>query len=323
MLMVDKKHVIATALLEGSDPLDRLIEAGYSEASAAYEVRRLEKDPMAIALQQAVRRIYKRDWTLGIYGNLAAARDGGLSVPIIGNPEPRTFFEDFYAANRPAVLKGLVDHWPALELWDLDYLDAKVGSALVQIQTGRDSGHSELDKAAMASTSLMRDITARIRRTESSNDFYVTAYDSDANRAALSPLYEDLGPISILVADSDRPGFFWLGPKGTLTPFHHDLTNNLLVQIMGRKKVRLVPSWEVGRMKNHLHCYSEREVADWERGNDLPPILDVTIGPGDALFLPVGWWHHVEALDASISMSFTSFDAPNDFYTDYRGFVTY
>src|SRR4029434_9804516 len=32
---------------------------------------------------------------------------------------------------------------------------------------------------------------------------------------------------------------------------------------------------------------------------------------GEALFIPVGWWHHVEALEVSISVSLNNFDAPN------------
>ena len=42
------------------------------------------------------------------------------------------------------------------------------------------------------------------------------------------------------------------------------------------------------------------------------------IGPGEALFLPVGWWHHVDGLDQTIGMSFTRFARDNDFYSSYR-----
>ena len=37
------------------------------------------------------------------------------------------------------------------------------------------------------------------------------------------------------------------------------------------------------------------------------------LAPGEALFLPVGWWHHVRALDLSISVAFNHFTWPNDF----------
>src|SRR3546814_4026553 len=102
---------------------------------------------------------------------------------------------------------------------------------------------------------------------------------------------------SILKRGGAREGFLWIGPRGTITPWHHDLTNNLLVQFVGRKRVRLVASHDTPLMRNHRHCYSLWGTDDLPPGAATagkPPVLECTIGPGDALFLPVGWWHHVE-----------------------------
>ncbi|WP_437764939.1 cupin-like domain-containing protein [Sorangium sp. So ce281] len=40
---------------------------------------------------------------------------------------------------------------------------------------------------------------------------------------------------------------------------------------------------------------------------------DVVLDPGEALFIPVGWWHHVRALDAGISLGINSFPFHNNF----------
>ena len=117
-----------------------------------------------------------------------------------------------------------------------------------------------------------------------------------------------------------RDGFFWLGPKGTLTPWHHDLTNNLLVQVMGRKRVRMAPPWAFAQMRNSRHCFSDwgNEALPARDGTaETPPVLECVIGPGEAIFLPVGWWHQVEALDLSASMSFTNFRRANAHVDDY------
>jgi ribosomal protein L16 Arg81 hydroxylase len=39
----------------------------------------------------------------------------------------------------------------------------------------------------------------------------------------------------------------------------------------------------------------------------------VVVEPGETLFVPLGWWHQVEALDTSLSISFTNLDVPNSF----------
>ena len=309
------RQIVAEALLAGEDIREAMLAAGVPPGNADRLAEQATRDPIVEVARRLRRQLAKRDWTLGIQGRLA----GELAIPTVASIAPERFFAEFYAANRPVVLTGLVDHWPALERWSLDYLDSVVGGAEVELQAARGMSASyERDTDAHKRTTALRKVTAAMRQVESSNDFYLTAYNDSHNRQALAPLWDDLGPVSILQSSGGQDGFVWLGPKGTLTPFHHDLTNNLLVQVMGRKRCHLVPAWEVGRMKNAQHCFSDRSPADWEADSDgLPPLLTCEIGPGDALFLPIGWWHHVEALDHSISISFTNFPADNAFYRDY------
>ena len=42
-------------------------------------------------------------------------------------------------------------------------------------------------------------------------------------------------------------------------------------------------------------------------------VTDVVVQPGETLFVPVGWWHYVRALDVSMTVSFTNFQFPNNF----------
>lgn len=311
--------MVADALLAGGDMRGHLLQAGVPEKNVDELVGQAKRDPIVDAALRLQRRLAKRDWTLQLHNRLATAHSGGLSIPTVDAIDPQDFLDNFYATNRPVVLTGIVDHWAALEKWSLDYLDEVVGDAVVELQAERNkAGDYERDKDKHKRQTPLRNVTHAMRQVSQSNDFYITAYNDTGNKRALARLWEDLGPVSILQPSGGLDGFFWLGPKGTLTPFHHDLTNNLLVQVIGRKKCHLVPSWEVGRMRNSIHCFSDRAPADWDSSDPaLPPLLECTIGPGDALFLPIGWWHHVEALDNSISMSFTNFRADNGFHEDY------
>jgi len=313
----DKRALIAEALLAGCDPAairQRLIDSGVSPPAADYELKRADKDPLFQAASRLRRDLAKSHWVLGNIRALGR-QSGAEAIPTVDRIAPERFFAEFYFTNRPVKLTGLIDHWPALKLWNPDYLEQKLGDALVELQGQRGtSADYELFKHRHQHRVPMREVVAAIRQFGSSNDFYVTAYNDTTNKETLAPLWDDLAPVSILQPTGGRDGFFWFGPKGTLTPLHHDLTNNLLVQVLGRKRVLMVPPWELERARNHQHCFSAVTLPELEQGGEgVPDVVECEIGPGEALFLPVGWWHHVEALDVSISMSFTNFPYENDF----------
>lgn len=321
----DKRSLIAAGLAEGEDDaalLARLTAAGISEAAARYEIGRLAKDPFAAALRSLAARHAKQGWFLANQARLALEQPGALDLATIDAIEPELFYRDFYAANRPVKLTGLIDHWPALSRWTLDHFAAIAGDRVVEAQVSRDSAADyELAKDNHRRQVRFADLVEWLRPDEASNDIYLTAYNSGTNAVALAPLWKDIGAISILERRGDSDGFFWLGPRGTLTPWHHDLTNNLLVQVLGEKRVRMAPPWAWARMRNSTHCFSDWDNEPLPTGAGdatRPPVLECTIGPGEAIFLPVGWWHQVEALSLSASVSFTNFARANAHVEDYR-----
>jgi Cupin-like domain len=325
--LTDKRALLAEGLAAGEDDtalLARLVAAGVSAASARYEIEWLAKDPFAATLRRQSARMAKQQWLLANQARLALEADGGFALDRVNAISAPDFYRHYYDAGRPAHLTGLIDHWRALKLWSLDHFAARCGDAIVeaQVERERDAAY-ELAKDDHRRLLRFAELIDWLRRDEASNDIYLTAYNSGTNAAALAPLWDELAALPLLAEGGHAQGFFWLGPRGTLTPWHHDLTNNLLVQVMGRKRVRLAPPWASARMKNSHHCFS-----DW--GNEplppgpgdaeRPPVLEVVLEPGESIYLPVGWWHQVEALDLSASMSFTAFQRSNAHVEDYRSY---
>ncbi|CAE8721975.1 unnamed protein product [Polarella glacialis] len=114
-----------------------------------------------------------------------------------------------------------------------------------------------------------------------------------------------------------RTGGFWevmlrdqhVGPVGTLGTAHYDQYDNVFLQVRGRKRILLFEPRAGYRGLRPFpvhHPYDMRARNDPEkdfRGKDQPG-LELLQGcgyvadllPGDALYIPSHWWHHVTAV---------------------------
>lgn len=160
----------------------------------------------------------------------------------------------------------------------------------------------------------------RVLAAGETNDFYLVANNKAMERRGMEKL------LARIVVDDTwfdparvRKGgaSLWLGPKGTVTPLHHDTTNILFHQIHGRKRFLLVPPDAAPAHEGARGFYAQDDpealTPARRRAWKGVPITSVVLSPGEALFLPVGWWHHVRSLDVSISLSLMCFRRLNSF----------
>lgn len=287
-------------------------------AQAASAPAKVAADP-ATAL--ALRR---RDWIMRTVERQRTLAPGAESVPRVRMPSSAEFLRHFYAASRPVVIEGAIEGWPALRRWTPEYLAERIGDAEIAYQGGREGDPEfELHKDRHTRTMPFRRFIEAITRPGAANDAYLTAYNSGANAEALAPLHTDLGRLDRYLTDA--PGMLWVGPAGTFTPIHFDLTNNLLVQVTGAKRLQLFPPAEAGRLAHHRHVFSDvRDIEDEQRLALYPQAraarrFEVVLGPGDCLFIPVGWFHQVRSLSFSTMLTYTGFLWGNDAWQDFPG----
>ncbi|KAI2777055.1 Clavaminate synthase-like protein [Daldinia loculata] len=126
------------------------------------------------------------------------------------------------------------------------------------------------------------------------------------------PLFQDL-PVPDIVKYAGKGDIYsssiWLGLQPTYTPLHRDPNPNLFCQLVSSKRIRLMAPDQgddiYARVRRVLGSSGnsrfrgaemmegrERELlhhAVW----DEDTIDEVSLNPGDGLFIPKGWWHSV------------------------------
>lgn len=230
------------------------------------------------------------------------------SVPRVAGLTQAAFLEQYVRPGRPVIVSDGARGWPALTRWTPDYLRKAEEQLRVWVQFVDDRlFHFEAGVMRLIRFSHYVDL--------------LTTRKNPAERAYLQgfPISEaptlgaDLGVPALIPPEQLRQSQLWLGGGATI-PLHFDNFNTLLTQVLGRKRVRLFPpgirdyyprpllsrSWQTSRI--------ELERADRAAFPRFPfeAQWDAEFGPGEMLFIPLFWWHHVEheGLTASISYGF-------------------
>ncbi|MEI9903480.1 MAG: cupin-like domain-containing protein [Asticcacaulis sp.] len=102
----------------------------------------------------------------------------------------------------------------------------------------------------------------------------------------------------------------WLG-NAVRVQTHYDLSDNIAVVAAGCRRFTLfppdqLPNLYMGRFETTLAgspvSLADIEKPDFERFPRLPSALaagrTAELEPGDAIYIPYGWWHHVRSLSA-------------------------
>ncbi len=323
----DWKEWIALNLVmqNGADGIvSKLVQAGIAQAEAEKAVQEAAEHPYVKAAMSMGRRLKKQEWLLGTYRRLGELSADVTEVQRRSNLSPERFLREYYSTNRPVVITDCLKLWDAMTLWTPGYLKEHFGNLTVAMQGNRESDSLyQLNDNHHRTTIKFAEFVDMVQSVEKSNDFYITANDSQHNGALLQALQPDIQPaIPYLNANAaNSNGFFWFGPAGTITAVHHDLTNNFMAQVRGRKQIKLINSSQLPLTYNYRHCYSQADLnqIDYDRFPLLKQasIIEIILHPGEVLFIPIGWWHHVTALDISITMSFTNFIYDNNFAQNY------
>lgn len=93
--------------------------------------------------------------------------------------------------------------------------------------------------------------------------------------------------------------------EGNVTPCHYDEQQNFFAQIWGHKRCILFSPDQFECLYPHPvhHPHDRQSMVDFERPDytRFPKFkhvkgVETVLGPGDVLYIPIYWWHHIESL---------------------------
>lgn len=239
-----------------------------------------------------------------------------------------TFQQQCFHPEQPAILPGAFTDLPAMNTWfshktlNTNYLREHGGTAFVPLELTQ-SKPTPTFRSFHAPLSLFLDWIDKPTPLK--------LYLAQCQLLDLPPILRADFPTPSLVAHAGRGDIYdtnvWIGHPPTYTPLHRDPNPNLFVQLAGTKIVRLLAPSEgqavFAAVRAQLGKCGDRAAAAM-RGEEMMQggereLLDeavwsgeggfeATVGAGDGLFIPKGWWHSIkgvgEGVTGSVSASF-------------------
>lgn len=246
-----------------------------------------------------------------------AERPAARSVETIDVPDIVTFLRDVVPRYTPVVMRGLVADWPVVAAGKRG--DRALGEYLAPLDNGRPisvfSARPE-EKGRFFYTPDMRGLnfgTEQVTLTRLLAALLDLA--SQANPPALyagaAPTAENLATFAIdnpmpLPLSGAEPRI-WIGNRSRIA-IHHDMSDNIACVAAGRRQFLLFPPDQVanlyvgpldrtpaGQPVSMVDPLAPDLVRYPRFQTAIDHMLVADLAPGDAIYIPSLWWHHVTA----------------------------
>ena len=234
-------------------------------------------------------------------------------VEKVAQLDPEVFREQYYNPMKPVVIKDLAKQWPAYSNWSWDLFQEVVGDVQVGVYNNvKSDAYTPINRA----DDYMKfgEYIDMVRKGPAQwRIFLFNIFDH-----APQLINDFVWPDHLTNGFVKRYPMLFVGGAGSITHMHFDIDMSHIfhTQFVGRKRVLLFPfeeqhkiyrkPWEVLSFVNFEKYHDgDNNKLEMEKHPALQFAkgYEVILEHGDTLFMPAGYWHHMEYLDSGFAMS--------------------
>jgi hypothetical protein len=228
--------------------------------------------------------------------------------------------DDLLAGGEPVVLAGLIKDWPLVQAGLRS--DDEAVKYLLSFYNGKTVGTSfgEPHIAGRlfynADFTALNAVTRRARMDEVLKEIQQhqgdarppTYYIASTTIDACLPGFRKDNDVGFAARGLDPLASIWIGNR-TIASCHYDAPNNLACCVVGKRRFTMFPPEQIfnlypgpleptpGGQAVSVVDFANPDFERFPRFREALAAAQVAeVGPGDAVFIPSMWWHHIEAL---------------------------
>ncbi len=230
-------------------------------------------------------------------------------IDVVDDISPEDFKEKYYKTGKPLIIKNLAKKWPAYEKWNWDYFIEKVGHADVGVYNNvKSDSYTPINTADayMKFGEYLEKVKA--------GPLDLRIFLFNIFQHAPNIVQDFTWPDELMNGFVKKYPMLFVGGQGSITHMHFDIdmSHILHTQFVGKKRVLLFPHeeqyklyrkpWEVLSLANFAHYQTDFDYKNFP-ATKLAKGYEVILDHGDTLFMPAGFWHHMEYIDGGFAMS--------------------